>query len=228
MDISPWLLEILAPGELPLLADGYLIPTMKTVEEIRHERLVWLRHRYRTVQEFADAIGKAQSQVSQLLSKAIHSSTGKERTMGKDLARQIEAKLNLAQGLMDTPMSQETPTPPAHPLSFPDVKLSSPFLEWGVIRMKTLPQAFKVAAQDDAMAPRLKTGQIAEFEVGLELRPGDGVLVRDEEGEPCIRCCRRAHGVWEAYAEDERKHLPFTIGPDQLLAVLVGVHARWG
>jgi hypothetical protein len=91
-----------------------------------------------------------------------------------------------------------------------------------------LPEAFKVAAPDDSMAPRLKAGQVAEFEVGLDPRPGDGVLVLDAEGEPCIRRCRRVRGGWEAYAEDGDNHLPFPIGTNQLLAVLVGVHARWG
>jgi transcriptional regulator with XRE-family HTH domain len=127
------------------------------------------------------------------------------------------------------PIRQDSPTQNAHSVSLEDVKLSSQLIEWEVVRMKAkLPEAFKVAAPDDSMAPRLKAGQIAEFEVGLELRPGDGVLVRDAEGEPCIRRCRRVQGEWQAYAEDGDNHLPFMIGPDQLLAVLVGVHARWG
>jgi hypothetical protein len=78
------------------------------------------------------------------------------------------------------------------------------------------------------MSPRLKAGQLAEFETGLEIRPGDGVLVTDADGEPCIRRCRKVRGQWEAYAEDADNHLPFPIEPDQVLAVLVGVHARWG
>lgn len=126
------------------------------------------------------------------------------------------------------PMNQESPTRPAHPLSLDAVKVSSPQIEWGALKMTKLPQAFKVAAPDDSMAPRLKAGQVAEFEVGLEPRPGDGVLVRDPEGEPCIRRCRRVKGEWEAYAEDGDNHVPFAFGEDQLLAVMVGVHARWG
>jgi len=126
------------------------------------------------------------------------------------------------------PIYQESPTRAAHVLSLDEVRLSSPILEWGAISMKTLPKTFKVAAPDDSMAPRLKAGQLAEFEVGLEPRPGDGVLVRDTEGQPCIRRCRRVRGEWEAYAEDGSNHLPFMIGPDQLLAVLVSVHTRWG
>lgn len=118
----------------------------------------------------------------------------------------------------------------AQPLSLSDAKLSSPVIAWEVLRMKSLPEAFKVAAPDDSMSPRLKHGQLAEFETGLEPRPGDGVLVRDLAGECYIRRCRKAHGGWEAYAEDEKVHLPFPIGPGQaeVLAVLVGVHARWG
>lgn len=125
---------------------------------------------------------------------------------------------------------QEIPASSAHLLSFGDARLSSPVLEWGVITMKTLPKAFKVAAPDDSMAPRLKVGQLAEFETGLEHRPGDGVLVRDSSGECYIRRCRKARGSWEAYAEDSDVHQPISIvaGQAEIVAVLVGVHARWG
>lgn len=125
---------------------------------------------------------------------------------------------------------QELLTPLAHQLGDGGPTLSSPFIKWGDLKMraKKLPRAFKVATPDDSMVPLLKPGQVVEFETGLDLRAGDGILVIDEDGEPCIRRCRRAHGEWEAFAEDEKKHLPFRIGPDQLLAVLVGVHARWG
>lgn len=125
---------------------------------------------------------------------------------------------------------QESPTRLAQPLSLADAKLSSPILEWGVLTMKTLPQAFKVAAPDDSMSPRLKLGQLAEFETGLEHRPGDGVLVKDAAGDCYIRRCRRARDGWEAYAEDSDVFPPLPIGPTglEVLAVLVGVHARWG
>lgn len=125
---------------------------------------------------------------------------------------------------------QETPTRLAQPLSPADAMLSSPILEWGVLTMKTLPQAFKVAAPDDSMSPRLKQGQLAEFELGLEHRPGDGVLVKDAAGDCYIRRCRRARDGWEAYAEDSDVFPPLPIGPAglEVLAVLVGVHARWG
>lgn len=125
------------------------------------------------------------------------------------------------------PRNPEPLTAKAHRVGLPDAKLSSPYLEWRTIEMIELPKAFKAAAPDDSMAPRLKAGQIVEFEVGLELRPGDGVLVKDSDGKTCIRRCRRVQGEWQAYAEDADNHLPFLIGPDQLLAVLVGVHARW-
>jgi hypothetical protein len=128
------------------------------------------------------------------------------------------------------PRSQEPPTRQAHPLSLGDLRLSSPVIEWGALAMIELPKAFKVAAPDDSMSPRLKQGQLAEFETGREYRPGDGVLVRDAAGDCHIRRCRKAHGGWEAYAEDEKVHLPLPIGPGhaEVLAVLVGVHARWG
>lgn len=95
--------------------------------------------------------------------------------------------------------------------------------------MTPLPRTFKVAAPDDSMAPRLKKGQLAEFETGVDFAPGDGVLVRDQQGNCYIRRCRRFHGAWEAYAEDFDVFPPMPIGPSglEVLAVLVGLHARW-
>jgi transcriptional regulator with XRE-family HTH domain len=124
--------------------------------------------------------------------------------------------------------NQEYPSAVAHLLRPDGITLSSPVIDRGVLKMISLPKAFKVAAHDDSMSPRLKAGQLAEFETGLEIRPGDGVLVTDTDGEPCIRRCRKVRGQWEAYAEDADNHLPFPIEPSQVLAVLVGVHARWG
>lgn len=124
----------------------------------------------------------------------------------------------------------EVPTASAQQLSYADARLSSPVIAWGVLKMKTLPEAFKVAAPDDSMSPRVKMGQLVEFETGLDHRAGDGILVRDAEGELCIRRCRKVRGEWEAYAEDSVVHPAFAIGPGQgeILAILVGVHARWG
>jgi transcriptional regulator with XRE-family HTH domain len=126
--------------------------------------------------------------------------------------------------------NQELPTGKAHVLSESDVRLSSPVIAWERVSMKTLPKAFKVAAPDDSMSPRLRKGQLAEFETGLEYRPGDGVLVKDPRGVCYIRRCRQTRGGWEAYAEDSEVFPPLPIGDDGLdvLAVMVGVHARWG
>lgn len=125
---------------------------------------------------------------------------------------------------------RETPTRMAQPLSLADATLSSPILDWGVLMMKTLPKAFKVAAPDDSMSPRLKVGQLAEFETGLEYRPGDGVLVKDASGDCYIRRCRKVRDGWEAYAEDSDVFPALPIGSAglEVLAVLVGIHARWG
>lgn len=132
--------------------------------------------------------------------------------------------------LNDRSGSQEFPTTVAQSVSLSDARLSSPVIAWEILKMKTLPKAFKVAAPDDSMSPRLKAGQLAEFETGLEHRPGDGVLVRDVSGDCYIRRCRKVRGEWEAYAEDSTVHLPIAIiaGQAEIIAVLVGVHARWG
>lgn len=236
--LSPWLAPCIAPGVLLDVAYGYPIPAMKTVEEIRRERLLWLRDRFGgTVNALADAINKAPSQVSQLLTAAKHSKTGKPRTMGSDLARQIELVLGLQEGLMDTPLKlgqpfshPDFPTPRPHQVSLADATLTSPEIEWGALMTRELPQTFKVAAPDDAMAPRLRSGQRAEFERGLEPRPGDGVLVADADGAAYIRIYRQGRqGRWEAHTENSAyRTLDSELDGLKVLAVLVSVQARWG
>lgn len=206
-----------------------------------HTNVLQANATFTTVKTFASRLKYAREQIAgmsqvELAKKAGVSpgSIGNYEAGTREMPRDI-LKLSAALGVSPIwlqegklPIRQEIPTQPAHSLSLDEVRLSSPILDWGGLLMNPLPKTFKVAAPDDSMAPRLKAGQFAEFEVGLEPRPGDGVLVKDTEGQPCIRRCRRVRGEWEAYAEDSSNHLPFLIGPGQLLAVLVSVHTRWG
>lgn len=74
---------------------------MKTCKEIRHENLMLLISRYKTIQALADRLGKSHAQVSQLKNKSTNSSTGKTRGIGDEQAREIEEKLGLERGWMD-------------------------------------------------------------------------------------------------------------------------------
>lgn len=62
-----------------------------------------LIERFPTLQALADALERSHSQISQLRNRSVHSVSGKQRVMGDDFARHIEAQLGLPTGWMDTP-----------------------------------------------------------------------------------------------------------------------------
>lgn len=118
----------------------------------------------------------------------------------------------------------------AHPMSLLPHRVVSP-IPWGASMGTTdLSPKFDSAAPDDSMAPRVRTGQIVTFDSTLQARTGDGVLVVDADGNPYLRIYKeRRPGVWEAHAENPA-YLPLESERDGLrvLAVVVGVQARWG
>lgn len=154
------------------------------------------------------------------------------REMPRDLLG-LAAALNVRAEWLGTgkgPRNRENPTQVAQAMSLVNTILTPQLLEWDALTMNPLPKAFKVAAPDDSMAPRLRTGQLVEFETGLDPRPGDGVLVSDGEGVRYIRLYRQGrHGHWEALA-DNPGYQPLSSERDSLtvLAVLISVNARWG
>lgn len=109
-DISPGLVLMQArmqalpqaSGEFHPAAPGYPMDGMKTVEEIRHARLLQLIDEHGTIQALANALGKSHSQISQLRNQVVHSTTRKPRAIGDGLAREIEEKLGKPRGWMDT------------------------------------------------------------------------------------------------------------------------------
>lgn len=95
---------------------------------------------------------------------------------------------------------------------------------------KDLPPRFRVAAPDDSMAPRVRAGEVLEFQTGLPPRPGDGVLVQDDAGHFYFRLYReRRPGHWEAHAiSDAYQALDSQRDGLRVLAVLTAVYQRWG
>lgn len=71
------------------------------VREQRHLNFLGLIAFMGSIQKLADALGKSHSQLSQLRNQSVHSTTGKPRVIGDDLAREIEKKLKLPEGWMD-------------------------------------------------------------------------------------------------------------------------------
>lgn len=96
--------------------------------------------------------------------------------------------------------------------------------------MQELPQKFRVAAPDDSMAPRVRKGEVLEFDTTLQPRAGDGVLVRDDAGNFYFRTYReRRPGHWEAAAaHPDVLPLDSQAAGLQVLAVMTAVFQRWG
>lgn len=95
-----------------------------------------------------------------------------------------------------------------------------------------LPRTFRICIEDASMEPKVKPGAWVHFNSreAETVRPGDGVLVRDNTGRVHFRVYRATRpGRFEAHAvnvhydplESERDGL-------KVLAVLTAVEARWG
>lgn len=98
---------------------------MKPVEETRLDRLRLLILKHGSAAELNRATGRNErdSTFSQILNGSLNSKTQKPKTMGSDMARQLEACLDLGRGWMDTPIDEnqadapnrsEALRPPAH------------------------------------------------------------------------------------------------------------------
>lgn len=79
---------------------------MKTIEEIRRERLSQLVAKHGSLSSLCEALGYARNQtagIGRILNANIrHERDGKPYVMGSALAREIEEKLGLDQGWMDS------------------------------------------------------------------------------------------------------------------------------
>lgn len=92
---------MLAHGQFQWIARGFPIAGMMTVRQIRHANLLLLINAAGSIQAFADKVERSHSQISQLHKQMLHSTTGKPRTVGDDLAREIEVKLGKPVGWLD-------------------------------------------------------------------------------------------------------------------------------
>lgn len=83
------------------------IGRVDTIDSTRRKRLEMLIERYGSIAALNLALGvdKTDATLSQIRTQAPHSKTGKPRAMGDEKARDIEDKLGLERGWMDTPPS---------------------------------------------------------------------------------------------------------------------------
>lgn len=111
------LVEKLAAREWLSVAECYEIRGVRTIEEIRHARLLQLlrdKRRFPTVQAFADAIERNQSQISQWKTRSKRRKDGEVTgvsNINSEMARHIESKVGLPTGWMDNDPSVEEPWP---------------------------------------------------------------------------------------------------------------------
>lgn len=76
---------------------------MKTIDEIRYENLLTLINEMGSIANLARTLGKSHSQISQLKNRSNNSTgKGKPRSVGDDLAREMEEKAGKPLGWMDT------------------------------------------------------------------------------------------------------------------------------
>lgn len=217
-----------------MAAHGYQMQAMPTIQDIRHANFMVLLDRFPTIQAFANAVERSHSQISQIKNRSRHSNSGEPRTIGDDLARHIEDKLALAPGWLDSPHVKDSPRSYAgdSQILVPLSVSNTPRITWGDAEMgQSLPAIFSVVIPDDSMAPRVRRGNVVRFNTALAARPGDGILVRDQQGAWYFRIYReRRPGEWEAHPLNDA-YQPMDGQTNQLviLAVLTGIEEqRWG
>lgn len=96
-------------GEFLFYPKGCSIPPMETVEETRRSRLRMLVKKFVSMANLCEKLGYARNEtatLTRILNANIrHDRDGKPYNMGSPMAREIEGKLSLPQGWMDTPLS---------------------------------------------------------------------------------------------------------------------------
>ncbi len=82
---------------------------MRTIEEVRHDWLLRLVEKHGTVADLNAALGRTRTDatLTQIKNKAPNTRTGKVRSMGSDLAREIEEKLGMERGTLDHEPKEE-------------------------------------------------------------------------------------------------------------------------
>ncbi len=99
-------------GEFQKLAIGYEIAPMQTVSETRRNRLEMLIAKYGSVAELNTALGwvRTDPKLAQIRNANVRKGRAKPHQMGDAMAREIEERLVLPVGWMDTPPNSHEPS----------------------------------------------------------------------------------------------------------------------
>lgn len=193
-----------------------------------------------SLRSLCDRVGIAQvaarsglsSEYLRQLTKAYPLRSGNQRSVGRKAAAALTAAFP---GWMDAQHSVEGDLRPrglgAQILSQHVASYSPQFTWEALMNEAALPTQFRVAMPDDSMAPRVRRGDVMEFDASETPRSGDGVLVRTGDGTLLFRLYRQGRpGAWEAHPVNA-DYLPLHSDRDQLrvVAVMVGLpRHRWG
>lgn len=92
-------------GQYEFLTDGYVIQGVQTVFETRRQRLGMLVKVHGSVADLNRALGweETNARLYQIHNRSTRKDRGTLYEMGDQTAREIETRLNLAEGWMDTP-----------------------------------------------------------------------------------------------------------------------------
>lgn len=95
----------IAIGEFQVLAIGYPMLDMQIVSETRRVRLEMLIKKHSSVAELNTALGwvRTDPKIAQIRNANVRKGRAKPHQMGDAMAREIEEKLSLGLGWMDTP-----------------------------------------------------------------------------------------------------------------------------
>jgi phage repressor protein C with HTH and peptisase S24 domain len=183
MIFSSWLIYFVAQSDTRLNMDN---------SEIRFNNFMSLKRQFRTQGEFAEAIDTAQAYVSQLISSQ-KKKNGKERKIGDDLARKIEARLKLGHGWMDNShqidtMFEDNAKAPVNAGKVPIIswgkidklesKGSMDAEKWTMTSGSHGPRAFALQVEGDSMSPEFLSGSLVVCDPDKEAVCNSFVIVK--------------------------------------------------
>ena len=95
----------IATASFCFLRAASVIQGVQTIAETRRQRLQMLIDEFGSLAALNDRLERARTDatLSQIKNQSPHHKTGKPRSMGDDLAREIETRLGKPEGWMDTP-----------------------------------------------------------------------------------------------------------------------------
>lgn len=192
-------------------------------------------NRRRQLQRLIDEAGSAADLCRIVCTPKSHISAilAGRRGVGDRLASKMEQRMHKAPGWMDLPPNggyQHLEDLQAREVSHPPYIITPQTIEWGKLMKTELPAEFRVVLPDDSMAPEARAGSLVTFERDLGPRPGDFVLLVDDEGRWYMREYRESRpGTWEAHATG-KGYEPLLSKRDGLrvMAVFTGIKSRRG